>query len=51
MGRNPPLYIGFNISIPLRIFDKNQSEKARTQLDIRRSEQLRDVAVARYSAT
>ena len=30
MGRNPPIpaYIGFSVTIPLRIFDKNQGEKA-----------------------
>lgn len=35
-GTDPPLgpYIGAGISIPLRIFDRNQGEKARTQLDI-----------------
>lgn len=41
-GSNPPLnpYVGFNVSIPLRIFDRNQGEKQRTQLDIGRSQQL-----------
>jgi cobalt-zinc-cadmium efflux system outer membrane protein len=34
--------IGGNISIPLRIFDRNQGEKARTQVDIGRNERLRD---------
>jgi cobalt-zinc-cadmium efflux system outer membrane protein len=45
-GRNPPipLYIGFNVNIPLRIFDRNQGEKARTKLDITRNEKLRDAA-------
>lgn len=33
--------LGANISIPLRIFDKNQGEKLRTKIDIGRSEQLR----------
>ncbi len=33
--------VGGSISIPLRIFDRNQGEKARTQVDIRRNEQLR----------
>jgi outer membrane protein, heavy metal efflux system len=39
-GNNPPLdpYVGFGISIPLRIFDRNQGEKQRTQLDINRNE-------------
>ena len=47
-GYNPPLtqFIGFNISIPLRIFDRNQGEKLRTQLDIGRNEQLRNAAQA-----
>jgi outer membrane protein, heavy metal efflux system len=41
-GNNPPLdpYVGFGISIPLRIFDRNQGEKQRTQLDIDRNERL-----------
>jgi cobalt-zinc-cadmium efflux system outer membrane protein len=33
--------IGASVSIPLRIFDRNQGEKARTQLDISRNERLR----------
>jgi cobalt-zinc-cadmium efflux system outer membrane protein len=37
-------YVGFSVSFPLRIFDKNQGEKLRTQLDIGRSEKLRDAA-------
>lgn len=47
-GRNPPIpvYMGFSVNIPLRIFDRNQGEKARTQIDISRSERLRDAAVA-----
>jgi outer membrane protein, heavy metal efflux system len=47
-GYNPPLtkYLGFNISIPLRISDRNQGEKLRTQLDIGRNEQLRSAAEA-----
>jgi cobalt-zinc-cadmium efflux system outer membrane protein len=46
LARNPPLaaYIGFSMSIPLRIFDRNQGEKQRTQLDIRRNERLREAA-------
>jgi len=41
-GRNPPIdaYFGFSLSIPLRIFDRNQGEKLRTQLDIGRNQQL-----------
>jgi len=34
--------VGGSISIPLRIFDRNQGEKARTQVDIARNERLRD---------
>jgi outer membrane protein, heavy metal efflux system len=46
VGRQPPLifYAGVSVSIPLRIFDKNQGEKAKTQLDIGRNSQLRDAA-------
>jgi cobalt-zinc-cadmium efflux system outer membrane protein len=42
VGRNPPidLYIGFNVNFPLRIFDRNQGEKQRTQLDIDRNQKL-----------
>ena len=38
--------VGFSMNIPLRIFDRNQGEKARTQVDIRRNEKLRDAAEA-----
>lgn len=38
--------IGANVQIPLRIFDRNQGEKARTALDIRRTEKVRDNVVA-----
>jgi len=38
--------VGVSISIPLRIFDRNQGEKLRTQLDITRNERLRDAAEA-----
>jgi len=34
--------LGASINIPLRIFDRNQGEKARTQIDIGRNERLRD---------
>lgn len=34
--------IGGSVSIPLRIFDRNQGEKARTHLDVGRNERLRD---------
>ncbi len=33
---------GVAVSIPLRIYDKNQGEKARTALEIKRTQQLRD---------
>lgn len=38
--------LGLSVSIPLRIFDRNQGEKLRTQLDITRQEKLRDAAEA-----
>ncbi len=38
--------VGASVSIPLRIFDRNQGEKARTQIDIGRNERLRDAAQA-----
>jgi outer membrane protein, heavy metal efflux system len=34
--------VGASLSIPLRIFDRNQGEKARTQIDISRNEHLAD---------
>lgn len=34
--------IGASVSIPLRIFDRNQGEKLRTKIDINRTEKLRD---------
>ena len=44
----PPLrqYVGVGVSVPLRIFDRNQGEKLRTQLDVGRIEQLRDATLA-----
>jgi outer membrane protein, heavy metal efflux system len=38
--------LGVSISVPLRIFDRNQGEKLRTKLDITRNEKLRDAAEA-----
>jgi cobalt-zinc-cadmium efflux system outer membrane protein len=38
--------LGLNVSIPLRIFDRNQGEKKRTLLDIDRNNQLTDAARA-----
>jgi cobalt-zinc-cadmium efflux system outer membrane protein len=48
VGRNPPIdqYVGFSVSIPLRIFDRNQGEKLRTQLDIDRNEKLMEATRA-----
>jgi outer membrane protein, heavy metal efflux system len=37
---------GINVSIPLRIFDRNQGEKLRTQLDIDRNEKLMEATRA-----
>jgi cobalt-zinc-cadmium efflux system outer membrane protein len=47
-ARNPPIpaYFGFSVSIPLRINDRNQGEKARTELDIRKNERQKDAAEA-----
>jgi cobalt-zinc-cadmium efflux system outer membrane protein len=36
---NGPDTIGASVSVPLRIFDRNQGEKKRTQIDIDRSQQ------------
>lgn len=38
--------IGGSVSIPLRIFDRNQGEKAKTQVDIGRNERLREASEA-----
>lgn len=48
VGRNPPIdiYFGVDVSIPLRIFDRNQGNKLHTKLDITRNERLRDAAQA-----
>ncbi len=47
-ARNPPIpvYFGFSIDIPLRIFDRNQGEKARTEIDIKRNQRLQEAALA-----
>jgi cobalt-zinc-cadmium efflux system outer membrane protein len=47
-AHNPPLdgYIGFGVQIPLRIFDRNQGEKLRTQLDITHAERMKDASQA-----
>jgi outer membrane protein, heavy metal efflux system len=48
VGRNPPIdqYFGVSVSIPLRVFDRNQGEKLRTQLDIERNQKLLDATEA-----
>jgi cobalt-zinc-cadmium efflux system outer membrane protein len=48
VGRNPPIdqYVGFSLNIPLRIFDRNQGEKKRTELDIERNEKLMEATRA-----
>jgi cobalt-zinc-cadmium efflux system outer membrane protein len=38
--------LGVGVSIPLRIFDRNQGEKQRTQIDIGRNQQLTDATRA-----
>jgi outer membrane protein, heavy metal efflux system len=38
--------LGVSVSIPFRIFDRNQGEKLRTQLDITHNERLRDATEA-----
>jgi cobalt-zinc-cadmium efflux system outer membrane protein len=38
--------LGFGVSIPLRIFDRNQGEKERTQIEVTRAERNRQAAVA-----
>jgi cobalt-zinc-cadmium efflux system outer membrane protein len=34
--------LGVSVSVPLRVFDRNQGEKLRTQFDVTRNERLRD---------
>ena len=48
IARNPPIsvYFGVNVTIPLRLFDRNQGEKARTELDIKRNQRLQSAAEA-----
>jgi len=38
--------LGVSVTIPVRIFDRNQGEKLRTELDITRNERLRDATEA-----
>jgi outer membrane protein, heavy metal efflux system len=42
--------LGLSVNIPLRIFDRNQGEKQRTQLDISRNQQLVDATQAQVFA-
>ncbi|HEX4568521.1 MAG TPA: TolC family protein [Vicinamibacterales bacterium] len=46
LSYQPPLrqYVGAGIEVPLRVFDKNQGEKTRTELDIGRNEKLASAA-------
>ena len=47
VARDPPdlpVFFGVNVTIPLRIFDRNQGEKARTKLDIARNQRLEEAA-------
>jgi outer membrane protein, heavy metal efflux system len=46
MGRLPPVYMGINVNIPLRIFDRNQGEKERTQIDITHAQREKDASEA-----
>jgi cobalt-zinc-cadmium efflux system outer membrane protein len=45
---NPDAFntIGGNVSVPLRIFDRNQGQKLHTKIDITRNEKLRDATEA-----
>lgn len=38
--------LGLSVSIPLRVFDRNQGEKKRTEIDIERSQEASDAARA-----
>jgi cobalt-zinc-cadmium efflux system outer membrane protein len=46
LSYQPPLrqYVGIGVGVPLRLFDRNQGEKTRTELDIGRNEKLADAA-------
>lgn len=48
LGYQPPLkeYVGAGFNIPLRVFDRNQGEKLRTQLDVDRNQKLLDATQA-----
>ena len=42
LGYQPPLreFVGVGVTIPIRVFDRNQGEKLRTELDITRNRRL-----------
>jgi cobalt-zinc-cadmium efflux system outer membrane protein len=46
LSYQPPLrqYVGISMSLPLRLFDRNQGEKLRQELEITRSERVADAA-------
>lgn len=46
IARDPPIpvFVGVSVTFPLRIFDRNQGEKARTHLDIERQQRLVEAA-------
>ena len=48
LSYNPPLstWFGLNVSVPLRVFDRNQGEKLRTELDVTKNERLVDATRA-----
>jgi cobalt-zinc-cadmium efflux system outer membrane protein len=52
LARNPPIpvYFGVGVTIPLRIFDRNQGEKLRTQLDIDRNQKQMEATRAQVFA-
>ena len=43
---NANQFVGLSVSVPLRIFDRNQGEKARTQLDIGRNQSMEEATAA-----
>lgn len=49
---SPPVnwYVGASLSIPLRMFDRNQGEKQKTRIDITRNERLAEAARAQVLA-
>jgi cobalt-zinc-cadmium efflux system outer membrane protein len=42
----PAPYMGVSVNIPLRIFDRNQGEKLRTEIDIKHAERQKEAAQA-----